>query len=120
MAVKVYNKKKHHTNYDREYQILKDIKHPSIVSILGCAEDKNYFYMEMEFCASGDLSKCFWNNQNSNYLEKIIKTISTELLLGIRTLHFNGIIHCNLKPTNILIDEFGNVKICDFKKSIKS
>lgn len=119
MAVKVYNKKRHHTNYDREYQILKDIKHPSIVSILGCAEDKNYFYMEMEFCASGDLSKCFWNNQNSNYLEKIIKTISTELLLGIRTLHFNGIIHCNLKPTNILIDEFGNVKICDFKKALK-
>ena len=68
---------------------------------------------------SSDLSKSFWQNQNSNYYEKIIKTISTELLLGIRALHFNGIIHCNLKPTNILIDEFGNVKICDFKKALR-
>ena len=73
----------------------------------------------MEYCPSSDLSKSFWQNQNSNYYEKIIKTISTELLLGIRALHFNGIIHCNLKPTNILIDEFGNVKICDFKKALR-
>ena len=33
-------------------------------------------------------------------------------------MHQNGIIHCNLKPSNIIIDEFGNVKICDFKKAL--
>ena len=45
--------------------------------------------------------------------------VSTQLLLGLKTLHQNGIIHCNLKPSNILIDEYCNVKICDFKKSLK-
>ena len=114
----MYNKQRF-KNYNHEYQILKDINCSSIIKVTGCSEDKNYFYMEMEYCPSSDLSKSFWQNQNSNYYEKIIKTISTELLLGIRALHFNGIIHCNLKPKNILIDEFGNVKICDFKKALR-
>ena len=41
------------------------------------------------------------------------------IIIGLQALHKNGIIHCNLKPSNILIDEYGNVKICDFKKSLK-
>ena len=70
----------------------------------------------MEFCPFGDLSKCFWNNQNLNFYEK---TISTELLIAFRAMHLSGVIHCNIKPTNIILDEYGNVKICDFKKALK-
>ena len=54
--------------------------------------------MEMEYCASGDLSHCLWPNKGTNYVEKVIKTLSVQLLLGLKTLHQNGIIHCNLKP----------------------
>ena len=73
----------------------------------------------MEYCATGDLSRCLWQNKNNLYSERTIKLISTQLLSGLQALHKNGIIHCNLKPSNILIDEYGNVKICDFKKSLK-
>ena len=117
IAVKVYSKSRY-PFYDREYNFLKNINHPSIVHVTGAAEDKNNFYMEMEYCASGDLSHCLWPNKGTNYLEKVIKTLSVQLLLGLKTLHQNGIIHCNLKPSNIIIDEFGNVKICDFKKAL--
>ena len=117
LAVKVYSKSRH-PFYDREYLFLKNINHPSIVHVTRAAEDKNNFYMEMEYCASGDLSHCLWPNKGTNYLEKVIKTLSVQLLLGLKTLHHNGIIHCNLKPSNIIIDEFGNVKICDFKKAL--
>ena len=117
ISVKVYSKARH-PFYDREYNFLKNINHPSIVHVTGAAEDKNNFYMEMEYCASGDLSHCLWPNKGTNYLEKVIKTLSVQLLLGLKTLHQNGIIHCNLKPSNIIIDEFGNVKICDFKKAL--
>ena len=34
-------------------------------------------------------------------------------------LHKNGFLHCNLKPSNILVDEYGNIRLCDFKKSLK-
>ena len=118
IAVKIYSKSRQQF-YDHEYTFLKNINHPSIVNVTGPSEDKNNFYMEMEYCPSGDLSHCLWPNKGSNYFEKIIKTVSVQLLLGLKTLHQNDIIHCNLKPSNIIIDEFGNVKICDFKKSLK-
>ena len=119
IAVKIYSKNRQ-PFYDHEYSFLKNINHPSIINVTGAAEDKNYFYMEMEYCPSGDLSHCLWPNKGANYFEKIIKTVSVQLLLGLKTLHQNGIIHCNLKPSNIIIDEFGNVKICDFKKALNT
>ena len=100
IAVKIYSKTRQ-PFYDHEYSFLKNINHPSIVNVTGAAEDKNNFYMEMEYCPSGDLSHCLWPNKGSNYFEKIIKTVSVQLLLGLKTLHQNGIIHCNLKPSNI-------------------
>ena len=119
IAVKIYSKTRQPL-YDKEFKFLKNINHPSIVNVTGGAEDKNNFYMEMEYCPSGDLSHCLWPNKGLNYFEKVIKTVSVQLLLGLKTLHQNGIIHCNLKPSNIIINEFGNVKICDFKKALNS
>ena len=119
IAVKVYTKKFHKDKYAYEYNLINKVKSDSVVNIMSSAEDQNYFYMEMEYCATGDLSRCLWQNKNNLYSERTIKQISTQLLLGLEALHKSGIIHCNLKPSNILIDEYGNVKICDFKKSLK-
>ena len=119
IAVKVYTKKFHKDKYSYEYNLINKIKSDCVVNIMSSAEDQNYFYMEMEYCATGDLSRCLWQNKNNLYSERTIKQISTQLLSGLQALHKNGIIHCNLKPSNILIDEYGNVKICDFKKSLK-
>ena len=119
IAVKVYNKKYHKDKYNYEYNLINKINNEAVVNIRSFSEDSNYFYMEMEYCATGDLSRCLWQNKNNLYSERTIKLISTQLLSGLQALHKNGIIHCNLKPSNILIDEYGNVKICDFKKSLK-
>jgi serine/threonine protein kinase len=66
IAVKVYSKKSHGENANFEYNILKNINHPSLVRCLGCTEDYNHFYMELEYCITGDLSKCLWQNKNSH------------------------------------------------------
>ena len=119
IAVKVYSKKHLRNKYSYEYEIIHNIKGEGILNVLSSSEDSNYFYMETEYCATGDLSRCLWNNKNNSYLERTIKSIGTQLLSGLQTLHKNGIIHCNLKPSNIVIDEYGNAKICDFKKCLK-
>ena len=118
IAVKVYTKRYHKNKYSYEYDIIHKIKGDGILNIISSSEDSNYFYMEEEYCATGDLSRCLWNNKNNSYLERTIKAIGIQLLSGLQTLHKNGIIHCNLKPSNIVIDEYGNVKICDFKKCL--
>lgn len=40
----------------KTYYKIKNINCSSIVKVIGAAEDKNSFYMEMEYCSSGDLS----------------------------------------------------------------
>ena len=118
IAVKVYNKKYLRNKYSYEYDLIHSIKSEGLVNILASSEDYNYYYMEMEYYATGDLSRCLWQNKNNLYLERSIKNIGCQLLSGLRALHKNGIIHCNLKPSNIVIDEYCNVKICDFKKCL--
>ena len=119
IAVKVYEKKKFKNAYSYEYDLIHSIKNEGIINILSSSEDQNNYYMEMEYYANGDLSRFLWQNKNNLYSERIIKAIGCQLLSGLQALHNNGIIHCNLKPSNIVIDEYGNIKICDFKKCLK-
>ena len=44
----------------------------------------------------------------------IIKRIALQLLKGLRHIHSLGVIHCDLKPENIFLDENNTVKIGDF------
>ena len=119
IAVKVYEKRKLRNIYSYEYELIHSIKNEGIVNILSSSEDQNYYYMEMEYYSIGDLSRFLKQNKNNLYSERTIKAIGCQLLSGLQALHNNGIIHCNLKPSNIVIDEYGNVKICDFKKCLK-
>ena len=63
IAVKTYNKRTHANKYNHEYALIQPINHPNVVNISSFFEDSNYFYMEMEYCPTGDLSRCFWENK---------------------------------------------------------
>jgi serine/threonine protein kinase len=67
MAVKVYHKKMHE-NFNIEYTFLKNLSHQNIVKFQGVSEDINYFFLEIEYCMTGDLSKCLWQNKNSKVI----------------------------------------------------
>ncbi|KAL0444338.1 UNVERIFIED_CONTAM: Cyclin-dependent kinase G1 [Sesamum latifolium] len=43
-----------------------------------------------------------------------VKCIMKQFLEGVRFLYENGLMHRDLKPTNILINRKGDLKICDF------
>ena len=51
--------------------------------------------------------------------EKTVKKFAYELVEGLSYLHENSIIYADLKPTNILINEFSNLKLGDFGLSKK-
>ncbi|VDO16032.1 unnamed protein product [Rodentolepis nana] len=51
---------------------------------------------------------------NANYTENHIKVIITQICRGLSYIHRSGIIHRDMKPSNILIGPDGNIKIADF------
>ena len=59
----------------------------------------------------GDLFKFI---TKKNYGFHSVKYISLRLLRAIYHLHQKNVIHCDIKPENILISNDGKIKICDF------
>jgi len=94
------------------------ITHPNIVRIINAGND-DYFgsYFVMEWISGGNLRDLICNNTNGIDSIKAI-TIVVNILQGLDVAHNSGIIHLDIKPENILLDENGMVKISDFGSSI--
>ena len=65
-----------------------------------------------EYISGGDLNN--YINQNKINTEQQLLEIFYKICVGINSLHSNQIIHRDIKPGNILITEYGDVRICDF------
>ncbi len=62
-----------------------------------------------------------WLKANQNKInETSIQMIWRDICQGLEYLHHRGIIHCDIKPENILINEDGNPVIADFDISISN
>ena len=109
-------------NFKRETEILKTINHHNIVKFYGIFEENNKYYLIFEFAENGSLKNCIekyksrFNNPKEikplkeNFVIKLFK----DILNGLNYLHNNNIIHRDIKPDNILLDNNNNAKITDF------
>lgn len=97
--------------FQREALSTTELIHPNIVNIYDVGEGERP-YIVMEYVNGMDLKKFIQENHPIPY-NKVIKIMS-QLLSGIAYAHANGIIHRDIKPHNILIDQEGTVKITDF------
>jgi len=96
--------------FEREAKSLAKLKHPNIVNILDFGEYENSPYLVMEYLPGGTLKQ---------KLGQAIPWQETfELLLpvarGLAYAHEHGIIHRDVKPANILLDENGTPTLTDF------
>ena len=112
-------KKRNYTKHvSREYEIHRDVRHPRIVSLLDVFEiDHNSFATVLEYCQGTDLDTML--KEQKTIPEREARAILLQVLCGMRYLNLpsgnrQGIIHYDLKPGNILFDEYGDAKITDF------
>lgn len=98
--------------FQREALASSELVHPNIVSVYDVGEEDGLQYLVMEYVKGTDL-KQYIKNHYPIPLEMVV-TIMEQILSAISLAHQHRIIHRDLKPQNILIDEFGNVKIADF------
>ncbi|WP_419888534.1 Stk1 family PASTA domain-containing Ser/Thr kinase [Neobacillus niacini] len=98
--------------FRREAQSATSLAHPSIVSIYDVGEEDDLYFIVMEYVEGQTLKQYIQHNSPLQVEETI--DIMKQLTSAISHAHQNHIIHRDIKPQNILVDRFGNVKITDF------
>ncbi|MBW3113919.1 MULTISPECIES: Stk1 family PASTA domain-containing Ser/Thr kinase [Bacillaceae] len=98
--------------FQREAQSATSLAHPNIVSIYDVGEEDDLYYIVMEY-VHGMTLKQYIQQYSPVHVDKAID-IMKQLTLAMSHAHLNHIVHRDIKPHNILLDEDGNVKITDF------
>lgn len=97
--------------FKRESSLLSDLSHPNIIPVIDYGESKGMVFMVMPFVEGDTLQ---------NRIEKgRIKVRDRERWIvqvadALRFAHEHGIIHRDVKPSNVLIDQAGNAMLTDF------
>lgn len=93
---------------------IQSINNPFIINIHYCfnCDNNGKIYSIMDYCNNYDLY--FYLKYCKHFTEAQSVFYLSEILLGLEELHKNNIIYSDLKLENILIDDFGHIKIIDF------
>lgn len=95
----------------RELEIMSELAHSNIVRLHQIITLTHSVCVVMDYMP-WDLKKLIYSQTYFNHEQ--IKKIMYELLLAVNYLHSRKIVHRDIKPGNILIDQNCGVKLCDF------
>ncbi|MBP1968148.1 serine/threonine-protein kinase [Virgibacillus natechei] len=98
--------------FDREAQSATSLSHPNIVNIYDIGEEDQISYMVMEYVDGMTLKEYIQNYGPIEVQEAL--DIMKQITAAIAHAHANDIVHRDIKPQNILIDTYGQVKVTDF------
>uniref|UniRef100_A0A8C5LSG8 Serine/threonine-protein kinase 32B n=1 Tax=Leptobrachium leishanense TaxID=445787 RepID=A0A8C5LSG8_9ANUR len=99
-------------NVFRELQIMQCLEHPFLVNLWYSFQDEEDMFMVVDLLLGGDFR--YHLQQNVHFNEEAVKLYICELSLALDYLQKHYIIHRDIKPDNILLDEHGHVHITDF------
>ena len=95
-----------------ECKIMKRLNHPFVLTLHYAFQTKKYLYLVLDFCSRGDLLGII--NKKNLLSEKSARFYLAETILALEYLHSLNILYRDLKPSNILIDSEGHIKLADF------
>uniref|UniRef100_A0A8D0EEV9 cyclin-dependent kinase n=1 Tax=Salvator merianae TaxID=96440 RepID=A0A8D0EEV9_SALMN len=97
----------------REISLLKELKHPNIVRLLDVVHSQKKLYLVFEYL-NQDLKKYMDSSRTGELPLSLVKSYLYQLLQGVSFCHSHRVIHRDLKPQNLLINEMGALKLADF------
>jgi len=90
---------------------------PHILKFHDWYETRNNLWLILEYAPGGDLKALL--NADQRMPEEAVKMFGVDLMAGLQYLHAKGILYGDMKPSNVLVDEFGVLKLSDFGQARK-
>ncbi|XP_073814104.1 MAP4K3-like protein hppy isoform X1 [Musca autumnalis] len=96
----------------QEIIMMRDCRHPNIIAYYGSYLRRDKLWICMEYCGGGSLQDIY--QVTGPLTEQQIAYMCRETLKGLEYLHSMGKMHRDIKGANILLTEYGDVKLADF------
>ena len=107
-----YNSKKEiNEMINQEIKIQRSLIHPNIIRLYSYFEDNNNYLIVLE-PARKSIAKIL--KQKGKYNEEDAFNIFIQIVSALYFLHTNNLIHRNIMPENIVINDNNEIKLCDF------
>lgn len=102
--------------FEREAQAIAQLEHPHIVRLYRYGEISGLFYMAMQYVEGRDLKAVLaeYRQQERTIPPEQASRIIREVCQALDYAHSKGIIHRDVKPSNIMIDVYGHAYLTDF------
>ncbi len=98
--------------FAREAEALARVdRHPGLVRVFGCGEERGTPWCAMELIAGRSLGELL---DEGPLAPDAAARLVRDVALAIEHVHAHGIVHRDIKPDNILIDEAGDPRVVDF------
>lgn len=101
--------------FRREVLLLRKVVHPNVVSVFdfGTTEAHRHYY-SMEYVEGQSLYEMLYNNYDVMLKADELTSLLLDISAGLAAIHSVGVVHCDLKPENIMISPEGRIKLTDF------
>ncbi len=96
----------------REARSAAQLQHPHVVTIYQVGQQGEHYFVAMEYMGGGSLQDLL--NQGQRLSPQAAATVIRQAVRGLAAAHRVGIIHRDVKPSNLLMTEDGIVKVADF------
>lgn len=106
------NSQKNRLFYQNEIDALINVTHPNIVKIYNHFTEKNYMFIILEYCQKHSLDKVI--QRNGLLSPAVLFDYVHQFALGLQHCHSLRIAHHDIKPGNLLLDDFNKIKLADF------
>ena len=100
------------SRFRQEAQSAARLIHPNIVNVYDVGRDEDAYYIIMEYVKGKTLKELISEVGALDPMTAVI--IAHGIASALKHAHSRGIIHCDIKPHNILLDENNNPKVADF------
>ncbi|KAL6272453.1 hypothetical protein ACE6H2_023145 [Prunus campanulata] len=103
-------------NFDRECEMLSNIRHRNLIKIISCCSELDFKALVLNYMPNGSLEKWLYSQDYSlNILQRL--NIMIDAASALEYLHHGysiPIVHCDMKPSNILLDDDMVAHVADF------